>query len=78
MYTLQGKPEQQATHIPLSVRIWSQTIHISRGQRIATIRLVPTWSKQAPTPEEILVTTDRQTGRAVTLGHLILPPSRLP
>jgi hypothetical protein len=36
MYTLQGKPDQHATRIPRSVRIWSQTIGISHGQRIAT------------------------------------------
>jgi hypothetical protein len=38
MYTLQGKPDQHAICIPRSVRIWSQTIRISRGQRIATFR----------------------------------------
>jgi hypothetical protein len=36
MYTLQGKPNQHTTHIPHWVRVWSQTIRISRGQRIAT------------------------------------------
>jgi hypothetical protein len=42
MYTLQGKPDQHATRIPCSVRIWSQTICISRGQRIATFHESPT------------------------------------
>jgi hypothetical protein len=40
MYTLQRKPNQHATRIPRSVRIWSQTIRISRGQRIATFHVV--------------------------------------
>jgi hypothetical protein len=40
MYTLQGKPDQHATRIPRSVRIWSQTIRISRGQRIAIFCVV--------------------------------------
>jgi hypothetical protein len=31
-----GKPDQHGTRIPHSVRVWSQTIHISRSQRIAT------------------------------------------
>jgi hypothetical protein len=40
MYTLQGKPDQHATHIPLSIRVWFQTIRISHGQRIATFYVV--------------------------------------
>jgi hypothetical protein len=36
MYTMQGKPDQHAIRIPHSVRVWSQTIRISHGQRIAT------------------------------------------
>jgi hypothetical protein len=36
MYTLQGKPDQHAIHIPHSVRVWSQTIRISHDQRIAS------------------------------------------
>jgi hypothetical protein len=40
MYTMQGKPDQHATRIPRSVRIWSQTIRISCGQRIATFHEV--------------------------------------
>jgi hypothetical protein len=59
MYTLQGKPDQHATCIPRLVHVWSQTIRISCGQCVATFRLVPTRSKQTPTPEEILATTDR-------------------
>jgi hypothetical protein len=31
-----GKPDQHATRIQRSVHVWSQTIHISRGQHIAT------------------------------------------
>jgi hypothetical protein len=33
---MQGKPDKHATHIARSVRVWSQTICISCGQRIAT------------------------------------------
>jgi hypothetical protein len=54
MYTLQGKSDQYATRIPRSIRVWSQNICLSRGQRMATIRVVPTRSKQAPTPERNL------------------------
>jgi hypothetical protein len=35
-----GKPDQHATCIPCLVHVWSQTIHISRGQHIATFREV--------------------------------------
>jgi hypothetical protein len=77
MYTLQEKPDQHATHIPRSVRIWSQTICISCGQRMATFRVVPTRSKQAPTPRRNLG-DQKQTRLAVILGHLILPPSAQP
>jgi hypothetical protein len=45
MYTLQGKLDQHATRIPHSVRVWSQTIHMSRDQRISTFRIIPTRSK---------------------------------
>jgi hypothetical protein len=37
-----GKPNQHATHLPCSVRIWFKTICISRGQRIAALREMPT------------------------------------
>jgi hypothetical protein len=40
MYTLQRKPDQHVTRIPRSVRVWSQTIRISRSQRIATFHEV--------------------------------------
>jgi hypothetical protein len=33
-----GKPDQHATNIPHSVRVWSQTIRISCGQCMATFR----------------------------------------
>jgi hypothetical protein len=57
MYTLQGKPDQHATRIPCSVRVWFQTICISHGQRIATFHLVInsdgqshcSWEKELPT-----------------------------
>jgi hypothetical protein len=35
-----GKPNQHATRIPCSVRVWSQTIRISCGQCIATFHEV--------------------------------------
>jgi hypothetical protein len=40
MYTLQGKPNQHATHFPRSVCIWLTTIRISRGPHIATFHAV--------------------------------------
>jgi hypothetical protein len=40
MYTLQGKPDQQATCFPCSVRVWSMTTRISRGPHITTLREV--------------------------------------
>jgi hypothetical protein len=46
MYILQEKPDQHATCIPLSARVWSQTIRISRGQRIATFHVVVNRVKQ--------------------------------
>jgi hypothetical protein len=36
------KSNQHATRIPRSVRVWSQTIHVSRGQRITTFCESPT------------------------------------
>jgi hypothetical protein len=40
MYTMQGKLDEHATRIQRLVRVWSQTRHISRGQRIATFHVV--------------------------------------
>jgi hypothetical protein len=74
MYTLHGKPSQHATR---SVHIWSQTIHISRGQRIPTFRVVPTRSKQAPTPEEILATIDRLVRPSPWVTSSFFPHDRL-
>jgi hypothetical protein len=56
MYTLRGKLDQHVTCIPHSVRVWSRTIRISCGQRIATFRESPTdldeshyfWEKGIP------------------------------
>jgi hypothetical protein len=42
MYTLQGKPDQHATCIQCSVRIWPSIIRISRGPHIATFCESPT------------------------------------
>jgi hypothetical protein len=35
-----GKPDQHVTHIARSVHVWFKTIHISRGQRIASFHEV--------------------------------------
>jgi hypothetical protein len=40
MYTMQGKPDEHATRIQRLVRVWSQTRHISRDQRIVTFHVV--------------------------------------
>jgi hypothetical protein len=40
MYTQQGKPDQHVTRIPCSIRVWSQTIRILRGPRIATFHII--------------------------------------
>jgi hypothetical protein len=35
-----GKPNQHTKCFPRSIRVWSKTIHISRGPHIATFRIV--------------------------------------
>jgi hypothetical protein len=45
--------------------------------QVGNLSLVPMRLKQAPTPRRNLG-DQRQTGPTVVLGHLILPPSRLP
>jgi hypothetical protein len=77
MYTLQGKPDQHATRISHSVHVWSQTIHISRGQCIAIFHIAPTRSKQAPTLKRN-IGNQRQTSPTIVLGGLILPLSWQP
>jgi hypothetical protein len=77
IYTPQGKPDQHATCIWCSARVWSQTIRISCGQHIATFLVVPTRSKQASTPGRNL-SDQKYTGSAIVLGHLILPPTQQP
>jgi hypothetical protein len=76
-YTLQGKLDQQATRISRSVHVWSQIIRISRGQCVATFRLVPTRSKQAPTLKEILATIDRLAQPSPWVTSSFLPHIRL-
>jgi hypothetical protein len=49
--------------------------HTSLVVRVDNLSLVPTRQKHAPTPRRSLGNRS-QTGPAVTLGHLILPPSR--
>jgi hypothetical protein len=51
--------------------------HTSHAVHIGNLSLVPTRSKQGPTPR-ISLGDQRQTGPAVALGHLILLPSRQP
>jgi hypothetical protein len=77
MYTLQGKPDQHATCIPRLVRVWSQTICISCGQRVATFRLVPTRLKQTPTLEEFLATADRLAQLSPQVTSSFLPHDHL-
>jgi hypothetical protein len=58
MYTHRGKPDQHATRFPRSVRVWSRTIHISRGPNIATLHLVINrvelghWSREKGLPTQ--------------------------
>jgi hypothetical protein len=77
MYTLQGKPDLHVTRIPRLVHVWSQIIHISHGQYIATLHLVPTRSKQGPTLEEILATADRLTQPLPRVTSSFLPHDHL-
>jgi hypothetical protein len=57
-----GKPDQYAT---------------SHVVRVSNLSLVPTRTKQTPTPGRSLGDW-RQTGPVIILGHLISPPSRQP
>jgi hypothetical protein len=52
MYTLQKKLDQHTTHITCSVPVWSQTIRISRGQRIAIFHIVINRFEQIHCPQE--------------------------
>jgi hypothetical protein len=79
-----GKPDQQATHFPRSVRVWCKTIHISCGPHIATLRETPTdldrshcsQEKRAPDTVHSML-ADRSTGsypvslssKPMKLGH---------
>jgi hypothetical protein len=72
MYTLQGKTRSTCNTLSmLDSCMVPLVIHV------VNLSLVPTRTKQAPTPGRSLG-DQRQTGPAVTLGHLILPPSRQP
>jgi hypothetical protein len=71
-----GKPEQHATRPPRLICVWSQTIHLT-WFTYDNISLVPTKSKQTPTPLRSL-NNQRQTDPAVVLGGIILPPMRHP
>jgi hypothetical protein len=67
------KPDQYVTCFSRSIHVWSQSyiLHDPRRQSFASLHEV----KQTPTPERIL-RDQRQTDPVVTLGHIILPPSR--
>jgi hypothetical protein len=71
-----GKPNQHTICPPRSIYVWSRTIHLTWS---AWDNLSPltTKSKQAPTPGRSL-DNQRQTGPAVVLSGLILPPMRQP
>jgi hypothetical protein len=47
-----GKPDQYATCIPRSVRVWSQTIRISRSQCITTFHQPSIELDRVTTPEK--------------------------
>jgi hypothetical protein len=74
MYTLHGKI--WSTRFSCSICAWSPTIHLT-WSTYSNLSLVPTRSKQTPTPERSLG-NQRQTDPVVALGHLILPPSWQP
>jgi hypothetical protein len=47
-----GKPDQHTTRHPRLVRVWSKTIRISCGQRIATLRETPILLDRVTAPEK--------------------------
>jgi hypothetical protein len=76
MYTLQGKI-RSTRHTLFTLDPRRVPNHTSHVVHVGNISLVPTRSKQAPTPR-ISLGDQRQTGLAVVFGHLILPPLRQP
>jgi hypothetical protein len=74
MYTLQGKT-WSTHHMLFTLDPHRVPDHTSHMVHIDNLSLVPTRSKQAPTPRRSLG-DQRQTGPTVILDHLILPPSR--
>jgi hypothetical protein len=76
MYTLRGKT--RSTHHTFStLDLYRVPDHTSHMIHVGNLLLVPTRSKQAPTPRRSL-SDQRKTGPTVILGHLIPPPSRQP
>jgi hypothetical protein len=71
-----GKLDQHAICPPCLICIWCWTIHLTCSAN-DNLSLVPTKSKEAPTPRRS-IDSQRQTGPAVILGGLILPPMRPP
>jgi hypothetical protein len=63
MYTLQGKPDQHVTCIPHSIRVWSQTIHISRSQYIVTFQ--QSWTESLLLRKKEFPTTSQHVGWSI-------------
>jgi hypothetical protein len=76
MYTLQEKT-QSTRHTLSTLDLRMVPDHTSPMVRIGNLLLVPTRTKQTPTPGRSLGDR-RQTGPAAFLGHLIPPPSWQP
>jgi hypothetical protein len=72
-----GKPDQHAMYASHS-SLRMPGVHFLWAVSVCdNLSLTPTKSKQAPTPERSL-DNQRQTGPAIVLGGLILPPMRQP
>jgi hypothetical protein len=71
-----GKFNQHAILPPRLICVWSRTIHLT-WSAYDNFSLVPTKSKQAPTPGRSL-DNQRQTDTTIILSGFILPPMRQP
>jgi hypothetical protein len=76
MYTLQEKT-WSIRYTLFTLHPHRVPAHTSHVVHVSNLSLVHTRSKQAPTPERNLG-NQKQTGSAVVLGCLILPPTRQP
>jgi hypothetical protein len=70
------KPDQHTELFPRLIRALSPILHLMWSV-YSNLSLVPTRSKQAPTPGRS-IGNQRETDLAVVLGHLILPPPQQP